>query len=186
MRTAAVIAAMVALGAVLMTEEARGNEIHGQDYYVAATAGWAVQGSEIDGVEIESGPAGAFALGREVASELGQVRAELEVSWTPGDAEQDGQSLDMLGVMMGTRLGFNPEGLNPYIGAGIGIARVSDASEQDLAVAYQGSVGVGYRLSRRFEIDLEYRYSAATEAKLEGALGEFAAHVVGTRITMRF
>ena len=185
-RTVAVLAAMAALGMVLVAGEAQGNEIHGQDYYVAATGSWAMQTSEVGDDAIDNGVAAAFALGREVESDLGQVRAELEMSWTPGDAEKGEQSLNVLGMMMGTRLGFNPGGLNPYIGAGIGFARVSDAHEHDLTVAYQGSVGVGYRLSERFEIDLEYRYTATTEAKLEEITGEFAAHLVGTRITMRF
>ena len=185
-RTGAVLAAMVALGAILVAAPAKGNEIHGQDYYVAGTLAYAHHTGDINDGDLGTGTAFAFALGREIASEFGQAKAEFELGWMPGDAEEGTNALNALYIMTGARLGFHPEGVNPYIGGGVGLARLSDEHDNDLGLIYQASAGVGYRLSERLEIDLEYRYTGASDAEFDEGGGTFAAHAVGTRVTMRF
>jgi outer membrane protein OmpA-like peptidoglycan-associated protein len=68
----------------------------------------------------------------------------------------------------------------PYLGAGIGAARVSleanpfGASrlhDSDSAFAYQGIAGVGYRLNDRTEVFADYRYFATTSLDFTTAAG---------------
>jgi outer membrane protein OmpA-like peptidoglycan-associated protein len=68
----------------------------------------------------------------------------------------------------------------PYLGAGIGVARASlEASpigasridDSDTAFAYQGIVGVGYRLNENATVFTDYRYVATTGLNLSTAAG---------------
>ncbi len=53
----------------------------------------------------------------------------------------------------------NSSRLTPYIGAGVGGARVeNELGERDAAFAYQGRVGVDLALSRALSIGVEYSY----------------------------
>ena len=70
--------------------------------------------------------------------------------------------------------------LTPYLGAGIGAARVSlDArpigasriDDSDSAFAYQGIAGVGYRLNDATQAFLDYRYFATAELGFSTAAG---------------
>ena len=161
-------------------------EIHGQDYYVSTTLMYVKPSGDIGGMDIKDGIGFAAALGREIESEFGQVKAEMEASYIPTESKDGGMELNTMNLLANARIGFNPNGINPYFGAGLGVARVSDGDDYDLAIAYQASVGVGYRLSKRMEVDLEYRYMASTEADLETGKADFGVHSVGTRLTMRF
>ncbi len=85
----------------------------------------------------------------------------------------------------------------PYLGAGIGAARVSlDArpigasriDDSDTAFAYQGIAGVGYRLNAATQAFLDYRYFAASDLGFSTAAGaavdaDYANHtlMVGVR-----
>ena len=83
----------------------------------------------------------------------------------------------MLNVLYDFRTGTP---LTPYVGAGIGAARVSlDArpigasriDDSDTAFAYQGIAGVGYRLNDATQAFLDYRYFAASGLGFSTAAG---------------
>ena len=96
-----------------------------------------------------------------------------------------GGKFSKLDVMANAYYDLMPEStLTPYIGAGIGAARISGdfAKAQGLtsgatvvkdsawALAYQGMAGVRYKASENFELDLGIRHQRTGEAKLKGQL----------------
>lgn len=79
----------------------------------------------------------------------------------------------------------------PYIGVGVGAANVdariarvaglaaggSSIRDRDWAFAYQGTVGIAYRVTPSITLDLSGRYLGTTRLDLDGSTGAF----VGTR-----
>ena len=70
--------------------------------------------------------------------------------------------------------------LTPYVGVGLGAARVSleanpfgasRLDDSDSAFAYQGIAGVGYRLNDRAQVFADYRYFATTSLDFTTAAG---------------
>ncbi|MFZ4762632.1 MAG: outer membrane protein [Alphaproteobacteria bacterium] len=70
----------------------------------------------------------------------------------------------------------------PYLGAGLGIARVDASgfgvsaipavlSDKDNALAYQAIAGVSYQLNNKTALTLDYRYFATEKAKVQSAVG---------------
>ncbi len=100
-------------------------------------------------------------------------RLEGELSYRGNDLEDaaDGEATAW-GALLNLIYDFNREGtIQPYVGAGVGVARVSIDSgaidEEDTVLAYQAMAGVGFALSERLVLDLGYRYFAAPEGEYE-------------------
>ncbi len=88
----------------------------------------------------------------------------------------------------------------PYLGAGIGAARASlDATpvggsrldDSDTGFAYQGIVGVGYRLNENATVFTDYRYFATTGLNLSTAAGtsvdaDYGNHTVMVGLRFNF
>jgi len=83
--------------------------------------------------------------------------------------------------------------LTPYIGAGIGYARVKAdgisvggttvADDSDNVFAYQGIIGAAYGITQNLKLGLDYRYFATLDPEFETSAGttvdsEYAAHTV--------
>lgn len=74
---------------------------------------------------------------------------------------------------------FNRGGrLQPYIGAGVGAARVKVAIDgaqeaEDTGVAYQAMVGLGYAMTERLSLDLGYRYFMAPDIDASDTFSSF-------------
>lgn len=100
--------------------------------------------------------------------------------------------------------------LTPYIGGGIGIARVSwndiqvgpvevidferpddkETEDEVHTFAYQFGAGLTYPINKRLDLSLDYRYFVAHEPKFEasgkGFDTEYQAHTVGLSLRLRF
>ena len=99
---------------------------------------------------------------------------------------------------------FGAGALQPYIGAGVGVARhdgtfdeqtleaggyavrLAKTSDEDTVLAYQGMVGISYPLSETTEARLGYRYFATADADFDGLKASYGTHNFEAGITFRF
>jgi opacity protein-like surface antigen len=162
-----------------------------QTYYFAVGGGYNYpheSKSRADGVdELEAaydpGSAATLAFGFEWVDGW---RFEGELSWRRSDFDSvadvpadDGHTeiyAAMLNVYYGFRKGAT---VNPYLGGGVGAARLSvgdlavgAATVDDFggAMAWQGIAGVDFALSPSWTLSLDYRYFAVDEVKLTDSL----------------
>jgi outer membrane protein OmpA-like peptidoglycan-associated protein len=156
---------------------------------VGVGANW-VRDSDINGnginvdAEFDTGWMGALSAGWAYGN---GVRAEIELGHRRNDVDSlSGTTAGtgdvtawsgMLNVYYDLKTGTP---FTPYLGAGIGAARASlEASpigasridDSDTAFAYQGIIGVGYRLNENATIFTDYRYMATTGLDLATAAG---------------
>lgn len=119
------------------------------------------------------------------------VRGEIEVGYRANDMDEfteagisgpangDVGSLALMANLL-TDLDLSPN-IKPFLGAGIGMARVeldSDTDDDDTVFAYQAIAGVGFPLTNITTLDFSYRYFATADAKLDGADIEYQTHNV--------
>jgi opacity protein-like surface antigen len=86
-------------------------------------------------------------------------------------------------ALMGNLLADLPlsERVRPFLGAGIGLARVEANSndlgdEDDTVFAYQAIAGIGFPLTHVTTLDLQYRYFATADADFDGTDVEYQTH----------
>lgn len=173
-----------------------------EGWYVRADAGIGLSGSldsanEVaitpqfgGGRELEDDWVASFGAGRSFGSGL---RVEGEFAYRNGDIEPStrvapGGEARAASALLNVAYDFNKGAwLEPYVGAGIGAARVEATAfnnavlpadlvgfdDDDTALAYQLQAGVGVRLTDSLTLDLGYRYFAAPELEFDGrtALG---------------
>jgi len=109
-----------------------------------------------------------------------------EVSNAAGDSNNADGDINSIAIMANGWFDFNAAGaLHPYIGGGIGGARVEvrDFSAQgtggggftddDVVLAYQGGAGINFDITDRTTIDLGYRYFATEDPGYNTSGGEF-------------
>jgi OmpA-OmpF porin, OOP family len=92
-------------------------------------------------------------------------------------------------------------GIAPYIGAGIGMARVEEnrtkgagvnyIDDSDNRFAYQGIAGLNWVFNPKWSMNVEYRYFATSDATFKDALnrpveGEFKSHNAFVGLTYHF
>lgn len=113
--------------------------------------------------------------------------------------ETDGTT-DALYLMANGWYDFMIRGFRPYIGGGIGFARVSvDGSvrgvqlldDSDTVFAYQLGAGVGFDVAPNVTVSLDYRYFATQDPELDAAGGttvdgEYQTHNIGISARYRF
>lgn len=176
--------------------------------YAAIGGAWVMpKDSEIDGpnggdveVEWDDGWAAMGALGYAYGNGL---RTELEVTWRANGADSiDGAAAGgdvnsfsgMLNVLYDVDFGLP---LKPYIGAGIGAARVEmedvalaaggpALDDGGMSWAYQGIAGAAYGLTDNLDLTLDYRYFSAPDVNLDNDIdAEYSAHnvMLGVRYT---
>lgn len=138
--------------------------------------------SELDAT-LDPGNAAALAFGFEWVDGW---RFEGEASWRRSEFERIGNvALDdgraeiyatMANVYYGLRKGAT---VNPYLGAGIGVAQLSvdnlaiggaTVDDSGTAMAWQGMAGVDLNLSPSWKLSLEYRYFSLDEISLTDSL----------------
>jgi opacity protein-like surface antigen len=148
-----------------------------EDFSVAPTFG-----GEAD-LENSWAASGAFGYAFE-----GGLRIEAEASHRSGDVEETatidaGAEAQATALMVNAYFDFNPDGgFNPYLGAGIGAARVEARAFNNATLpedvvgfdadatgfAYQVIGGVGVALTEQLRLDLGYRYFATSELEFDG------------------
>lgn len=116
-------------------------------------------------------------------------------------------SMSSLSLMANAIYDFNLGSFSPYIGAGVGLARIganrtstanAQVDDYDMQLAYQGIAGVAYALTNNWKLDLGYRYFATTNpsfmagsAASGGPTGptirsEYSAHTVLLSVRYEF
>jgi len=98
-------------------------------------------------------------------------------------------------------LPWNFAGISPYLGAGLGMARVEESrmsggnarytDDLDNRFAYQGIAGLNWSFNPKWSMNVEYRYFATADAEFQDALGrrvegEFKSHNAFVGLTYHF
>lgn len=211
-RSLALAASTIALAAVAgspaLAQDQGPYVAFGGGYNIAPESHLDASGGAPNGdVEFDDGWAAMLAGGYAWGNGL---RTELEMSYrdnsvdsinTPGATGGDG-SVNALAFMANALYEFDfGIGLKPYLGAGIGIARVEAESwansatgitdDGDTSWAWQGIAGAAYGVSDNVDLTLDYRYFNAPDIQLAAspAVGgyepEYESHtiMVGLRYT---
>ncbi len=99
-----------------------------------------------------------------------------------------GGRLSKLDIMLNGYVDLIPDStITPYIGAGIGLARVSSRlqrtaglvggtrlNDRDWGFAYQGNAGIAFKLSEKATVDVGIRHQRITGINLDGQVGAAA------------
>ena len=179
------------------------------------------EGDQYDGTTtFGSGFGGSFALGYEVNP---SIRGEVELSYRRSEIDDETyryevyQPIRISGIdghmssfsIMGNAIyTFNAGRLRPYLGAGIGIARVgwdSDAqtatrttagestevshpaiSEYEPVFGYQAMAGVGFAVTESTEVRAGYRYMQTEDIEVNGDDTSYATHNIEAGVVFRF
>jgi opacity protein-like surface antigen len=139
-----------------------------------------------------------YALGVAVGHNFGMFRLEGEFGYQQNDIEEAsayGYSASAYGdincfsLLINGYFDFvNTSPLTPYIGLGIGMARIEVksfeiagyriGSDDDTVFAYQLGGGVGYAMNENVTLDLQYRYFATEDPEFGVVDAEYATHNV--------
>jgi outer membrane protein OmpA-like peptidoglycan-associated protein len=113
------------------------------------------------------------ALGAGYAFKNG-FRLEGELAYRTNDVDYDAYeysgdtSVESTSAMINLFYDFNRDGrFQPYLGVGVGAAKVEIEDYDDTSFAYQGLAGVGVVLSPRWTLDVGYRYFAADDLEYD-------------------
>ena len=154
--------------------------------------------------EFDTGWTGALSAGWAYGN---GARAELEFGYRHNDLESiagvaasSGDATSWRG-MVNAYYDFKTESpIIPYLGVGIGAARVSlkaapfgatRLDDSDSAFAYQGIAGAGYRVDERVQVFADYRYFATTSLDFTTAAGtavdaDYANHTLMVGLRFNF
>lgn len=132
----------------------------------AAEASWYVQGnagvgfeSRLDATPKIEGRTG-WGLGAAAGRDFGNGwRTDGEVLYLSAHDRQGGGKTDSLGGFVNGYYTFNRAAAwQPFIGAGVGAARVKAKGDEDTGLAYQLKVGLEHPINDRLTAELAYRY----------------------------
>lgn len=148
-------------------------------------------------VSFEPGYCFTAAIGSKSSSS--GLRPELEFGYRRNNLDQvrvfGNEPSDRKGKMSSTSLmgnlfyDFGKWGISPFVGVGVGFAHLeldmnNVGEENDSVIAYQVMAGIGFPVSRRVKIDVQYRFFETSDPEFDGADAEYAAHnvMVGFRV----
>ncbi|NQV43714.1 MAG: outer membrane beta-barrel protein [Rhodospirillales bacterium] len=149
--------------------------------YIAGSAGLSLpRDMDLDGgsinssVDLETGPAGVISIGTGL---MENVRGEFELGFRSNDADSisgasaSGDTRSLSAMVNGFYDFDTGNNLTPYIGFGLGAARVTAngispvsgtrVDDADTGFAYQGIVGASYELNANWMATADYRYFSA-------------------------
>lgn len=139
----------------------------------------------------------SFATPR-VEAEIGYRNSGLESLTDVNDASGDTSSLSL---MANGVLSFLPNrAWHPFVGAGIGMSRISAewkvnnnkvVDDSDWVFAYQAFAGVSYDLSKNWELSAQYRYFGTQDGDFADVdsdkfTGEYASHSILAGFAYKF
>lgn len=207
-RRLAITAALAALLLFAATPSSRAAEL---GPYVAGAVGISFPAdSDLDtattseNTELDPGFAAMFAVGRLYGNGFG---TEIELGYRANDVDRISGAAGTgdIGIFSIMLNGYYDFGVSrrgtPYIGAGIGVARLdadgispvsnSRVNDQTTAVAYQATAGIAYPVNDRLDMMLSYRYFAIPDAGLGTDAGEsvdsdYTSHAVRFGFRYRF
>jgi len=184
---------------------------HAGELYFGGTAGVSltsdadVAGTGINtSIDFDPGPIAVIAAGYKFDNGF---RGELELAGRWNDVESVGSTSSSgdtaaYSGMLNALYDIKIEGpITPYVGAGLGIARIDDnsvspiggssVSDDDTALAYQAILGISYDLSESMALTADYRYFASDDLSLTTASSvaveqEYSSHaiLVGLRLEL--
>lgn len=156
----------------------------------------------------KSGSETGYAVQMHGGYDFGGPRAEVELGYRGSSlkslAEVDGKvsgETTSLSLMANGIYQFLPQSKwHPFVGAGVGMARVGadwkvdgeDAlSDTDWVFAYQGFAGVVYDIDKNWGVNAQYRYFATQDAKFTDTDGQavefgFGSHAILVGLTYNF
>ncbi len=150
-------------------------------------------------IKYDVGSGWNVALGKElgvvrVEGELGYKYASMDSYTLASNGRTYSSSTDqyLLSGMVNGYLDFkNSTKMTPYVGAGVGLiyglVDQDGYTIDDTKFGYQGIVGVGYELNKRFTFDVSYRYQAINGEFDSGRdYLEYASNSVFAGIRYRF
>lgn len=114
------------------------------------------------------------------------VRGEVELGYRTNDLDKDASGAALTGDISSMSVMANlladldvSPYIKPFIGAGVGMARVEvndTDDDNDTVFAYQGIVGVGFPLTNVTTLDFSYRYFATADPNFSGTDVEYKTH----------
>lgn len=166
--------------------------------------------SDISGQNNTSATIGSktgYVLQMQGGYDFGGPKAELEIGYrnsgikTLTDVDNAGGQTSSLSFMANGQYEFLPqEKWHPFVGAGIGMARVTArwsengstiVDDSDWVFAYQVFTGIGYDLNKAWQVKAQYRYFATEDVELgSSSNSKFSAenhnHAFMVGVTYRF
>ena len=142
------------------------------------------------------GIAGGYDFGgNRVEAELAYQKNDLdqlEASWSgiSGAVDLSGDTSSLALLVNGYHDFQNASAFTPFIGAGIGVAKVElndfnfvdsglpDSSSDDTVFAYQLGAGISYAVNQQVNLDLKYRYFATQDPEFDGVDAEYSYNFV--------
>lgn len=172
-------------------------------YYVGAGVGLVkpsdknISGVNSGKVNFDNTFMGSISLGYDYASPW---RGEVELSRRGGNVDTvsgaagSGEVL-ATGIMANALYDFNTIGsITPYVGAGLGLAQVkldsvrpfgtANYNDSDNALAYQGIVGVSYKIKDNLDFFTDYRYMGARGIDVTSSAGNAGSFNYGSHAIM--
>ena len=162
-----------------------------QTYYLGVRGGYnyshesQVQAGGVSGLPATFDPTGAAAVAFGFEWTDGW-RFEGETSWrraafdSIGALPANNGDAEIYATLVNVYYGLRKDAIvNPYLGGGVGVARLSVADlvvgaatvdDFGVGMAWQGIVGVDFTLSQSWVLSLDYRYFAVEETKLVDSL----------------
>ncbi len=169
-----------------------------QGSYIAGRAGINL----LNDADLERGMEIGFNMGATVGGALGYrlshaLRIEGEISWRRNALDQlkgrrvavefDKGNLAALNFLANLFYDFdNASALTPYVGAGVGLSRITlndprignvlFEEEEDVVFASQIGVGANFELTERVGLTLGYRFFQTSDPEFEGTAIEYQSH----------
>lgn len=137
------------------------------EWYVRADAGTSFRG-HVEAHPPFKGDAGWSLSGAAGRSFGPNFRAEAEINYQTASIKgpREGQMRTFGGFANGYYQ-FNPEGAwRPFLGAGVGVARVKVHRERDAGFAYQLKAGIAHPFSDRVSGELAYRFMQTSNVRV--------------------
>ena len=186
-------------------------------WYMGADAGVNIQsdekfhGQDTDGStwSDKSGSRTGYAVQMHGGYDFGGPKAELELAYRGSGLKSlaevnDGKvsgATTSLSVMANGVYQFLPQAkLHPFVGAGIGMARIGADWKKDSerliddtawTFAYQGFAGLAYDIDKNWDVTAQYRYFGTTDADLKSSDGNkvnlgYHSHALLAGVTYKF
>lgn len=195
-----ILAASTALAAALaLSPAAQAEGLYGSFFGGVNLLG-EVESEEFLGYSVDTEFDTGFVVGGTIGYELDpSIRVEGEFAFRSNDVDQatfntpfgsttydvEGEA-EILSLMANAWYDFDlGSGFQPFVGGGLGMAKVEVDSEDDTVFAFQAGAGVSYPLSGGIEITGEYRFFKVTDPTFIGIDYEIPgqhAFIVGARV----
>jgi len=157
-----------------------------------------VTDSRAPGMTLEFESDVGYALGGIIGYGFGHLRIEGEIAYQKNDLDQikalgvsvdaTGDTSSLTGLLNGYYDFNNTSPFTPYIGGGVGVAKVeindvsipgsgfSNINDDHTVFAYQLGVGVAYAINESFSFDVKYRYFATSDLELDTTDFEYSSN----------